>query len=167
MTKQEQDKLWDDLSEESKKRVAIEYKDSIDGSPFKRAIDYLFGSHNLNPKPQIKTWEDCQEMNEDSNFFIRIDDNLELHDKIHSKCIATLKIAKLIELGYGGMVSEEENNNAKIKKYAPLYYGEKGFVIECFYRLQDRVLSFHTKQQAKEFMSHESNRKLVEQYYMM
>ena len=77
------------------------------------------------------------------------------------------KIAILIELGYGGMVSEEENNNTKIKKYVPFYYGVNGFVVECLYRSQDRVLCFHTEQQAEEFMSHESNRKLVEQYYMM
>lgn len=56
MNTEQQDKLWNDLSEESKKRINIEYKESMDGSELKRSIYYLFGSHNLNPKPL--TYED-------------------------------------------------------------------------------------------------------------
>ena len=62
MTREQQDKLWNELSEESKKNILKEYNEIInqesqldaelDSQPY---ID-IFGSHNLNPKPL--TYED-------------------------------------------------------------------------------------------------------------
>ena len=129
-------------------------------------------------KNKIKTWEDAQKMNEDSNFFMRIADNLELSDKVYSKCIATLKIAKLIDLGYGGMVSEEEWKDLEIPKYCISYHptcqdekykyqisiDEEG---DAEWATEKKFIAFHTKQQAEEFMSYPENRTLIEQYYMM
>lgn len=129
----------------------------------------LFGEENLQPKPKIKTWEDVQEMNEDSNFFMRIADNLELPDKIYSKCIATLKIAKLIELGYGGTVSKKEytNNGAwQIVPYRDAY--DEPFKLKIVFGWEHKTfISFKEEQQAEEFISCPENLELVKQYYII
>ena len=181
---------WDKMPEKEKQAIIKDYQDLISDNGVWREdmtteerngaiqqIEWYFGKENLQPKPEIKTWEDVI-MSDKSIFDLELNpdcgnplicclaDNADLAEKISNKCQATIKIAKLIELGYGGMVTEEENSDTKIKKYAPFYYGESGFVIECLYRSQDRVLCFHTQQQAEEFMSYPENVELVKQYHM-
>ena len=89
------------------------------------------------------------------------------NQKVTSKIIATYKISRIIELGYGGMVSEEEWRDKDLFKWYIVPGIEGKLVIDSSYENWQEFVSFHTKQQAEEFMSHESNRKLVEQYYMM
>ena len=188
MDKAAQDRLWDDLSEEKKGEYRMVYKKSIDqinttGIPtFNRAkaearyamLYDMFGEHNLNPAPQIKTWEDVEK----DGYYVGINVNTELKRidmfandvslKIQNKIQATLKIAKLIDLGYGGMVSEEEWRDGHLRVYTILpteFEGEFEIANTNFpYRA---FLSFHTQQQAEEFISHESNKILVRQYYLM
>lgn len=130
----------------------------------------MISKENLQSEPKVKTWEDLVKHNLVNPLIVRELTGYAIDacdEKIGNKVEATLKIAKLIELGYGGMVTEEENNDSKIKKYAPFYYGESGFVIECLYRSQDRVLCFHTQQQAEDFMSYPENVQLVKQYFQI
>ena len=54
MNKEQQDKLWNELSEESKEIVINNYRNTYSSNVY--AIEQLFGSHNLNPKPL--TYED-------------------------------------------------------------------------------------------------------------
>lgn len=165
---------WDNMPENEKKKICKEYlsdKKFDDDRYFEGSRDMLeelFGKENLQPK--IRTWEDYQEMNEDSNFFMRINDNLELPDKVYSKCIATLKIAKLIELGYGGMVGKEDkqSDDGYYVIYPVVGYGELQVVWSINTNIVGRdFIAFHTLQQAKEFMSYPENVKLIEQYYML
>lgn len=125
--------------------------------------EYMEDKFNLNPKTQIKTWEDV----ESSSIEIPTILSEDLSYKIIKKNEACTKIAKLIELSYGGMVSEEEMKDASIDIYNIYPDEKKQLIIGCLNtRLYD-FICFHTRQQAEEFVSHESNIKLVEQYYMM
>lgn len=174
-------KSFDKLSEVEKKSIQTDYQDllSDDGNWINSLtseersgaimqLEWMFGKETL--LSEIKTWEDVQEMNEDSNFFMRIDDNLELSDKVYSKCIATLKIAKLIELGYGGAISDEEWRNDKIPKYyiAPNHNVPGALIMSTSYKSEDmHFIAFHTPEQMAKFISYESNRILMKQYYMI
>lgn len=158
---------FDKFTEEEKEDIRHLYNglETMQDRHIEGVMNSLFGKENLQPK--IRTWEDCQEMNEDSNFFMRIDDNLELSDKVYFKCIATLQIAKLIELGYGGMITDEEWKNVNIKKYSILYrpYTKELFIKDIWN--EKCFISFHHKQQAEEFMSYPENIELIKQYFMI
>lgn len=47
MTREEQNRIWSELSKESKERINNEYKTSMDDSYLKRSMNYLFGEHNF------------------------------------------------------------------------------------------------------------------------
>lgn len=174
MDKQAQDKLWNELSEESKNYILSKYNNLEPErceADRDTKLDYedLFGSHNLNPKPPTpKTWEDVVAQ-EECNFdtWLNKIQNAWFGYTICDKMIATAKIAKLIELGYGGMVSEEEWCNNDIEKWTIIWYPRSNTF--DFVRINNNIhfITFHTLQQAEEFMSHESNKRLVKQYYMM
>ncbi|MCH5234491.1 MAG: hypothetical protein J1E16_04295 [Muribaculaceae bacterium] len=192
MDKQAQDNLWNDLPEKYKSCYSVEYKrakhllkddpNNFTAQEVIRAIEPLFGSHNLNPK-QIKTWEDVEKENEviknifkNLEFHIHRDLPYKEHDLIKRKILATYQIQQLIELGYGGIVSEEE-----WKKSSSYEKEDAIWSIECEYKKnydgpQFRIAcgweqvcfpAFHSKELAEEFMSHESNRQLVQQYFIM
>lgn len=57
MTKQEQDKLWAELSEESKKRIRERYSQRWMTKTGRLEYEQLFGKHNLKP---ILTYEDVK-----------------------------------------------------------------------------------------------------------
>ena len=141
-------------------------------------LDALFGKENIQPKPKIKTWNDIkegeviQEIQENFNDLgahCYIDCNYEgyIPSKIINKMIATAKIAKLIELGYGGMVSDEEWKDNNINKYCIIWGSEtnKCRYIDVCYAVH--FIAFHTSAQREEFMSYPENVKLIEQYYML
>ena len=195
--KQAQDERWQALTEDGRQARIASYKELLklqkeEADSYLITIEdleKLYGSHNLNPKPQIKTWDDVEKecgdiLNTDiiDGEYLRSEFvNLNLSvvhftEKIVDKCIATLKIAKLIELGYGGIVSKKE------WKLSTSYIKETVlWTIVCEYKTECKepqfriganwaapdLLSFHTKQQAEEFLSQESNRQLVQQYYLM
>lgn len=120
-------------------------------------------------KDTPKTWEELQRMDEDSNFFLRIDDNLFLPEEIKLKCIAAFKIAKLIEVGYGGMVNIKNDKDIEYC-YSILPHkilGEETLRIGLTTNLDKRYISFHTSEQANEFLMYKSNRQLAKDYYMM
>ena len=196
MNKEQQDKLWNELSEESKCKIQQNYNTLQMGLSTGlledeylaeqigkiKELEELFGSHNLNPKPQIKTWEDV-EVNSS-------DDELEAFESLFGdiccgpgmghgsapicrKLIATYKIAKLIELSYGGMVSEEEWREYKdgLDSYYSIVCRDNGTILIEFVDAESPInrnfLTFHSKELAEDFMSYESNRLLVQQYFLM
>ena len=122
----------------------------------------------------IKTWEDIEK--ELPEFFklsnspnpMMIQSN-ELRNRLFKKVMAIYKIAILIEYGYGGAISDEEWEDTMFKKYGILYRpyknGKKLFIKDiwdekCF-------IAFHTREQAKEFMSYPENIELIRQYNML
>lgn len=178
-TKEEKNKIREDysnfifLSENG-----IDEEERVVNFHLKGTMEEYFGEENLQLK--IKTWEDIKKAYPETYG----NENIELFPynefawdvKLINKNIATLKIAKLIELSYGGMVTEEE------WKLSSSYVAEtRIWTIVCQYKAesknpelkiipvwsQPRLLSFHTKEQAEEFMSYESNRILIKQYHMV
>lgn len=174
MNKEQQDKLWNELSESRRTHLKSMFINDQNGNDeytngYLGALIDMFGEHNLNSRPQIKTWEDVEKLND---FYA--DDINDLHkcdwqndDKLVSKLIATYKIAKLIDLGYGGMVSEEEWKDGNVEKWSVIYmpFKNQPEIMATSYRKE--FVSFHSQELAEEFWSYESNRKLVRQYYMI
>lgn len=173
---------WDKFTEEEKEKTrkyysefvylaenGIDEEERIVNSHLKVEFEMWLGKENLQPESKIKTWEDIEKeypehfghSNTPNPMLIP---SQELRDKLLTKSIATYKIATLIELGYGGMITNEEWRNDEWK-YA-ITCNEGGLLIEksCHKRM---FIAFHTPEQREEFMSYESNRKLVEQYYMI
>lgn len=138
-------------------------------------LEALFGEENLQPKPEIRTWVDVPLRGETVNVMIDEDHNIillkrtEFSEKIFKKLIATARIAKLIELGYGGMVSKKEytNNGAwQIVPYRDAY--DEPFKLKIVFGWGHKTfISFKEEQQAEEFMSYPENLELVKQYYMI
>ena len=190
MDKEQQDKLWNDLSEEKKKEYRKEFQqesesyhlnvkhcDEENGFEYRTGysngvistLEDLFGEHNINPI-KIKTWEDVGKEYGDEVYsqWGKLGADITASrpsEKVIDKCVATLKIAKLIELGYGGMVSEEEWKDGNVEKFCVVKSMSK--LEYCHLVVGYEFIAFHTPEQREEFMSYESNRKLVEQYYMM
>ena len=123
-------------------------------------------------KPKIKTWKDIEEYYTDADIELgEMTKSLYTYYSKYSiqlltKCIATLKIAKLIELGYGGLVTDEEWRNRDNAKY---YIQNDEYYEFDIYKTYNKNLTdfiaFHTEEQAKEFMSYPENVELVRQYY--
>lgn len=174
---------FEKLTEEEKKKIRKIYKDMKDEPSLAYANEYAekcewletyFGKENLQPKPKIKTWKDMKEeymLNADTGTSYIIDMDKKFYSKkLALKSLATLQIAKLIELGYGGMITDEEWKDGSNLKYciiySPAHNDSKINIIGCSGAIK-HFIAFHTKQQAKEFMSYSENRKLVEQYYMI
>lgn len=173
---------FDMFAEEEKAKVRKEYlsdKNNKNDRYFEGSIDTfeeLFGKENLQPEPKIKTWKDVEKIeggkiSVDSKVITPNGRAWGLNIKYHNKAEATLKLAILIELGYGGMVKEEENSDREKDKFiiAPIEEddGSIGFEIYSVSFAVDRVIAFHTIEQAEEFMSYPENRTLIEQYYMI
>ena len=168
---------WDKFTEEEKEEIRNAYiaaqnkfSTSVTGTHSPAEYVLLFGKENLQPKPKIRIWEDVEKKyqyyNDQCESLCKhlyddvIDDN-----KIRNKLIATYKIAKLIEFGYGGIITEKEWED---------YNRESFWGIECYEYTGSLVVtpiegvrvfpSFHTQQQAEEFMSYPENVELVKQY---
>ena len=185
-----QDKLWHGLSEETQAEYREKYKFHLADSKrdpkdnFGGGYDLtvlrsetiieelvtMFGEHNLDPKPQIKTWEDVEKeypkiLTDFQELNVEITCCCGIENKIGNKMLATAKIAKLIDLGYGGIMSKEEWENADTRKFSIGRF--EGNLAYAEGRRDYEFVSFHTPEQRQEFWSHESNRKLVELYHCL
>lgn len=90
--------------------------------------------------------------------------------KIFPKIIATYKIGCLIDMGYGGLLKDEEwkYNPSKIYSIRQTLDGNIITTNSLNCTKSDRCfISFRSFELAEEFMKHESNRKLVEMFYMV
>lgn len=164
LTKEEKEEIreiYKLMKEEPSLVYANEYAEKLEW------LEDYFGKENLQHKPIVKTWKDCQEMNENSNFFIRLDNNLELSGRIYSKCTATLKIAKIIELGYGGLLTNKETEEILPLWIVQCDYEGKVFVEKYTGVVVDKMLAFRTQELAEEFISYPENVELIRQYCMI
>ncbi|MCH5167913.1 MAG: hypothetical protein J1F35_08550 [Erysipelotrichales bacterium] len=160
---------FEKFTEEEKKKLRDEYNSSYRTPNDRYILECTFGKENLQPKPEIKTWDDVKKVYPNTYG----NENIELFPcnefvwdaKLIRKNIAMLKIAKLIELGYGGIVTEEEWENEDIRKFSIVRFKKKLSYAHGFAAYE--FVSFHTPEQREKFLSYPENKKLVEQYYMI
>lgn len=185
MDRETMSNIWDELSEEDRiflrksyqemKEISNKNKDLYDNmleDQVKR-LEEIFGKENLKCKPPIKTWEDYEKiLSEDALANInntldniahlpRIDFNRS--NPIYKKMVATYKIARLIELSYGGMITEEEWENPEKAKY--ILVERKGIIVDDITYTYRNFIAFHTKEQLGEFFK--NNYQLCKEYYLM
>ena len=139
----------------------------------KHNLESLFGKENLEPKPIIKTWNDVILTAEQDEEYGNIYDNyIIVRSVVHCPEIlkkrleATYRIGKIIELGYGIVSEEEWRNDVKPKLCIVPLATDKGFKIVTRFYIDGFVLpTFHTTEQANEFLSYTENVQLLEDYY--
>lgn len=166
--------MWNQLTEKEKEAVREAYKNAVEDKLLTDKVlwETLFGKDNLDPKPVIKTWKDYLEAIKDEQGQsltgeldkVSMDSGyIDRDSLIFRKVIATFKIAKLIELGYGGMITDDEWKNADLAKYV---IDVKTNTLSCekFY-FSRTFIAFHTKTQRDEFLK--NNEQLCKDYYMI
>ena len=121
-------------------------------------------------KPKTpKTWKELIEANQNKSYGVVINTRGSgiADEPIEKSALALLKIYQLIEVGYGGNVTNEEWISPNYAHYAiSLYHHSKHF--EILQNPADRQLVlFHTKEQAIEFLSHPENVQLLKDYFMI
>ena len=84
---------------------------------------------------------------------------------IERSALALLKIHQLIEVGYGGNVTNEEWENAFELKYVISCTADKSFPIHATNCIH--TIAFHTKEQAEEFLKYPENIQLLKDYFMI
>ena len=110
-----------------------------------------------------KTWNNITECNvEVWQHISRM--NYGLVEPIVKSALALLKIHQLIEVGYGGNVTKEEWEEAFELKYVISCTADKSFPIHATNCIH--TIAFHTKEQAKEFISYPENVQLLKDYFM-
>lgn len=122
-------------------------------------------------KPKVpKTWSECIIQEKGRRYhlsFIKKGDGYCTeagNTPIEKSALALLKIHQLIEVGYGGNITNGEWDSRK-----------EWFVITCYdFETSEIVLSnrrshiaFHTREQAEEFLSHPENVQLLKDYFMV
>lgn len=169
--------FWNGLTIDEKRCFIEKYQILKQGNFVDKLLAELlenkFGKDVLEEK-QIKTWEDVEDNYVEYQKYVAVSNDIEegiinIEDKLRLKLLATYRISKLIELGYGGVVNEEEWKDKDIKKWCIVPCNSINDIqrVAFYSRSAKKFIAFHTEQQAKEFMSHESNRKLVEMYYCL
>ena len=92
---------------------------------------------------------------------------------IEKSALALLKIHQLIEVGYGGNVTKEEDLNSKILKYYIGYYfgdsvNNKKAKFNIYTGLtKHSPIRFRTKEEAEEFLSYTENVQLLKDYFQI
>lgn len=168
-TKEDQDKNWNALDENGKKNIQYLYNNHPELKVVADALRTRFGEHNIQLKPQIKTWKDVEKAEGGD---IKVNSKVTnpngrawgLSLKYHNKAEASLKLAILIDLGYGGMVKEEEWGNDEWKYVISCGNNELLKEKTCH---RKEFIAFHTQQQRDEFMSYPENITLIKQYYII
>lgn len=188
-----QDRRWGELSEDSRKEILEDYraveiflntgKAANNDSHIKhygryRLYEDLFGRHNLSPEPlKPKTWEELMEVEEFEGIdttFVELEEFLmdkDIDIKLRNKILATYQISQLINISYGGTITEDEwKSNSDISNICSIRLTQTGCIIiakKINVSYCDReFISFHSVKLAEEFMSHKSNMRLIEEYFM-
>lgn len=117
-----------------------------------------------------KTWSEyinCPKCEITSTVSLSLNGNdyLENDSAIEKSALALLKIHQLIEVGYGGNITNDEWNNPKISKYVVICRGK--IIEEIICALQREAIAFHTEEQRREFLKYPENIRLVKDYYMI
>lgn len=157
---------WDNMSNKEKEEILRHYRavKAIDNIEYITIYETLFGKENLQPK--IRTWIDVLNQTDIHDFVINHPD---CDNKLKLKLEAIYKISKLIELGYGGMVTEKEWKDDTVRKecIVPCDVIDGLKLTTHYYPSDKRFIAFHTKEQAEEFVYYSENEQLIQQYYMI
>lgn len=85
---------------------------------------------------------------------------------IEKSALALLKIHQLIEVGYGGNITNEERENKNGAYFVYYSFSRKDFIIAYDVTVKQSI-AFHTKEQAKEFLKYPENVQLLKDYFMI
>ena len=86
-------------------------------------------------------------------------------EPIVKSALALLKIHQLIEVGYGGNITDEEWKEHTKTKYT-IDSKDKKLICSYTYHFKSHI-AFHTKEQAEEFLSYIENVQLLKDYFMI
>lgn len=158
--------------------------DEIAVYPSKDQRDWNKWGKEHNPKVP-KTWSELSINHKSKLAFCNITERRigDYHEKLGScgdsaiekSALALLKIHQLIEVGYGGNVTDREWRNTDIQKwyfipnsiYSPDEGNNMWEVVYTQMYLNKRIFAFHTKEQAEEFLSYPENIQLLKDYFMI
>lgn len=126
-----------------------------------------------NIQPVIKTWEDIRREYGDLDYDVSFDVERQSDKYIGSvpyniieKAIATCKIAQLIDLGYGGIVNDNEWRDST-SKFAICPDSSNRLEIIRIRNGAKHFVAFRDYFKAEEFMSYPQNITLLKQYYII
>lgn len=123
------------------------------------SLEKIFGKSELCPEPEINTFEDLKEAGKMANMFAsttvwknpederEVDFTTECGDSpAERKALATLKIAQLIDVAYGGIVTADEHQYDEAWVYAITYdHNSKHYPFEIILAEKSHdLLSFHS-----------------------
>ena len=86
---------------------------------------------------------------------------------IEKSALALLKIHQLIEIGYGGNITDKEWNRYCYPKYFIEYINENKMFKVMEFSYYKSHIAFHTKEQAEEFLKYSDNIQLLKDYFMI
>lgn len=119
-----------------------------------------------------KTWNDL--INQHKTKFSKVEicttlgnyvyDGTSSNTPIEKSTLALLKINQLIEIGYGGNAIKTPDNNIICIIYD---FNTNMFMINICSSLWRSHITFHTKEQAEEFLSYSENVQLLKDYFMI
>lgn len=119
-----------------------------------------------------KTWSELVKIKNTKDYFLEyhttkgFDYEIVESSPIEKSALALLKIYQLIEVGYGGNITNEEWKNNCDKHI--IKYSNDAKVFHIFISINNkRLIAFHTKEQVKEFISYPENIQLLKDYYMI
>lgn len=152
-----------------------EHADEIAVYPSDSLRDWDIWNKEANNK-RPKTWNELENRNNEATYNLSIIDKYGLNKEIvepspiEKAALALLKIYQLIEVGYGGNITNEEWKTLS-DKYLLIPIIKDGkiyFTINRTSYFTDKChIAFHTQEQADEFLSHSENIQLLKDYSMV
>ena len=133
-----------------------------------------------------KTWQEyCDNSNEREYLNVEVevnqydsdtdtcysDSSTAYNTPVEKSALAFIKIHRLIDAGYGGNVTIEDFKKLDLfgEYIYHIYYSiiDNKFEIFAISTTMHSLIMFHTKEQAEEFLSHDSNIQLLKDYFMI
>lgn len=164
---------WHNFTDKEQEKILKEYNHMLGHRVrFENEIiqmEKIFGVENLRHESKIKTWSDVKFYYPDlaNNMIQGICELKSIPDGVLDKCIATIKLDKLIELGYGGRVTIDNWKEGEKSWSVVVSSINKQIdlrIVTTYFNLD--FITFHSKELADEFMSHPENVELIKKYYI-
>lgn len=126
-------------------------------------------------KPKVpKTWSELVKENKYQPYFAEIHIRFSSKDKctygknpIEKSALALLKIHQLIEVGYGGNVTNKVWKNDKFKFIISIDTSVNEFNISSVCHCTATPIAFYRREQAEEFLKYPENVELLRDYFMI
>ena len=131
-------------------------------------LEASFGKDNLLPPKKIKTWSDLKEIDKRldpncGNPLISIINKPYVQNIIAAKNKSAIKLAKLIDEFYGGVITEDEWVEDTMKFCVKIHHGR---ILAYNTQHENTLIAFHTVDERDEFLLYPENRNLVYTYFM-